>query len=227
MKKFLRAAVFILAALATAVFILSFSIELPIRARSFYYNSIDRYELVEKSGESRENIIAAYDEVMDSLTKGTPFGTGVFTCSDEAKAHFEDCAVLFAVDLAAMIISAVLLSGYAVLRVTGKVKPYKISPVIIGAAAAVLPIVFFGVFLATDQNAAYTFFHTLLFPGKQNWIFDYYKDSIIRILPMRYFIECGVIIGVSDVLLSAVFIATGTVFTVKMRKKGLKTAKNA
>ena len=220
MKKFLRAAVFALTALATAVFILSFSIEAPIRARSFYYGGIDRYGLVEKSGESRENIVAAYDELMDFLTKGAPFGTGVFTCSDEARSHFEDCAALFAVDLAALIISAVLLIGYAVLRVTGKVGAFKLSPVIIGAALALIPIVFFGVFLLIDMTAAYYFFHNLLFPGKLNWLFDSVNDNVIFILPTQYFIECGIMIGVIDAALSAVFIAAGTVFTVKMRKNG-------
>ncbi|MBQ1385985.1 MAG: DUF1461 domain-containing protein, partial [Erysipelotrichales bacterium] len=37
-------------------------------------------------------------------------------------------------------------------------------------------------------------FHTIFFPGKTNWIFDWNDDQIIRILPEEFFRNAGILI---------------------------------
>ncbi|MBQ7327319.1 MAG: DUF1461 domain-containing protein, partial [Clostridia bacterium] len=44
-------------------------------------------------------------------------------------------------------------------------------------------------------------FHTIFFPGKDNWLFSWYEDEIIRILPQNFFMNCAILIFVSIVLL--------------------------
>ena len=54
--------------IAAALLIISFSIGIPIWFRPFYYWQIDVLEIEEYSGEDRETIREAYDEVLDYLT---------------------------------------------------------------------------------------------------------------------------------------------------------------
>lgn len=51
-----------------------------------------------------------------------------------------------------------------------------------------------GTYALIDLNGAYAFFHKIFFPGKSNWVFDVYKDPIIKALPQEFFINCGILI---------------------------------
>ena len=55
-----------------ALFIITFSIGLPIYFRPFYYMQIESLGIPEMCGESYETIKDAYDEVLDYLTKFLP-----------------------------------------------------------------------------------------------------------------------------------------------------------
>ena len=74
----------ILLGLALAFFILTFSIGLPIYFRPFYYMQIETLGVEARSGYSRDQIIEAYDEMLDYCTlPWTEFGTGEMEYSDE------------------------------------------------------------------------------------------------------------------------------------------------
>ena len=57
------------------------------------------------------------------------------------------------------------------------------APMIIGALAAI------------DFDRAFVIFHSIFFPGKTNWIFDWNADQIIRVLPREFFRNCAILIG--------------------------------
>ena len=200
--------VFAFTVIFTALFILSFSVSLPICIREFYYSQIEALNIPEASGETKENVIIAFDELMNSLVGNDEFKTGVFSCSEDAKAHFLDCKWLFGLDFAVLLISSVFLVLYFIFKYIFKKIPKtkSFSPTFYGALIALIPIVFFGVYLLIDLNGAYLFFHQIFFAGKDNWSFHPVYDSIINILPMQFFINCGVLIGVFVILLSVVFI---------------------
>ena len=64
--------------------------------------------------------------------------------------------------------------------------------------AAVLSLtapIMIGCLAALDFNRAFTVFHTIFFPGKTNWVFDWYADQIIRVLPQEFFRNCAIVIG--------------------------------
>lgn len=123
----------IVMSIAVALAILTGSIAAPIIIRPFYYAQIDPLELERSSGLSREEIIEAYDEVLDyCIGVSGEFSAGVL--------------------------------------------------LVIGAAAA------------TNFDRAFTVFHSLFFPGKDNWIFDPAQDPIITLMPEEFFRNCAIFI---------------------------------
>ena len=59
-----------------------------------------------------------------------------------------------------------------------------------------------GFFCVLDFNKAFTVFHHIFFPGKDNWLFDYQLDQIINILPEDFFAACAALIGASILLIT-------------------------
>ncbi len=194
-SKFLSA----LFALALVLFLLTAAISLPIYIRGFYYSHIDAMDLPARTGHTKAEIMEAYDQVLDYLTKpGREFGTGVFPHSPEGAAHFADCKVLFDLNRNVLIVSGALLAALLLLRKLGKAEAYRLgkrSAAFWAAVfAVVLPIVLGGL-AALNFDRAFVIFHSLFFPGKSNWIFDWYADAIIQVLPQDFFMHCAMLIG--------------------------------
>lgn len=185
-------------ALSLVLFLITAAISLPIYCRGFYYAHIEPMGLPEYTGFSPEQIREAYDEVLDYLTAGTEFGTGVFPHSAEGADHFADCKVLFDLNRNVLLLSGAVLLILLLLRKLGKTGPYRLGrrSAAFWAAifAVVLPIVL-GALAATDFDRAFVIFHSLFFPGKSNWIFDWRTDAIILALPQDFFMHCAMLIG--------------------------------
>lgn len=207
--------------LAAIFFILTFSIALPIYIRGFYFCQIESLGIEENTGYDAETIKGAYNGVMDYLTLGKEFSCGTLGYSESGKAHFEDCKKLFDLNLAVLCISAaILLIAFVLrkLRLTDKIKIFGFVPTFwSGILALVLPSAL-GIYAAIDFDSAFTLFHTVFFPGKENWLFDPSVDEIIRILPSRFFAGCGIFIAVSVLLISAALILRGVLIKAKTRK---------
>ena len=179
------------------LFLLTASIGLPIYIRPFYYAHIDAYELAQRSGFTEEEIRQAYDEVLDYLTlPGKEFGTGVMACSHAAEHHFADCRVLFALNAVVLAGSGAVLLVLLLMR--KKWGPYRLGKRSAAFWAAVLALaapVIIGALAAIDFDRAFVIFHSIFFPGKTNWIFDWHADQIIRVLPQEFFRNCAILIG--------------------------------
>ncbi len=200
----------LLFALALFCFILTFSIGLPIYCRPFYYAQIKPLELEKYSGFTAAEIKEAYDQVLDYLTlPGKPFGTGVMAHSVEGAAHFADCKVLFDLNAVVLLSSAAVLLLLWLLRRAGKTGPYRLgrrsAAFYAGLAAVVLPLVIGGL-AALDFDRAFIIFHSIFFPGKNNWIFDWRTDEIILVLPQEFFMYCAMLIGASVLLFATVLL---------------------
>ena len=170
---------------AVALALLTGSIAAPIIIRPFYYAQIEPLELEQSSSLSREEIIEAYDEVLDyCIGASDEFSAGVLPFSESGSAHFADCRTLRGHGAAfwgAAGIGAVLL--------------------VIGAAAA------------TNFDRAFTMFHSLFFPSKDNWIFDPALDPIITLMPEEFFRNCAI-------LILAVLIAACAATIIADKRKG-------
>lgn len=206
---------------ALLVFIIGFAFALPIWFRPFYYMQIGPLKIEENSGFTYDQIVKAYNDVMNYLNFGTPFAVGGLKCSAAAVSHFEDCKVLFDLDTLGVIISAVVLVGGLLLAKFAEFKPKKIAgfdySFYTGVVGALIPPVV-GIAIAVDFENAFRLFHTIFFPGKDNWLFSWYEDEIIRILPEEFFMSCGILIIVVWFAACIALIVRGVI----KRKKLLK-----
>ena len=188
----------ILFALALVLFLITAAISLPIYCRGFYYAHIEPMGIPEYTGFSPVQIREAYDQVLDYLTAGKPFGTGVFPHSAEGAAHFADCKVLFDLNRNVLLLSGGVLLMLLLLRKLGKTGPYRLGSRSAAFWAAifaiVLPLVLGGL-AALNFDRAFVIFHRVFFPGKTNWVFNWQTDSIILALPQDFFMHCAMLIG--------------------------------
>ena len=175
----------IVMSIAVALAILTGSIALPIIIRPFYYAQIDPLELERSSGLSREEIIEAYDEVLDyCIGASDEFSAGVLPFSESGSAHFADCRSLFILDLwlffgsmAAIALLKLYRRRHEIPRLRGHGAAFW------GAAGIGVVLLVIGAAAATNFDHAFTVFHSLFFPGNDNWIFDPAQDPIITLMP--------------------------------------------
>ncbi len=196
--------------LCLALVLFTGSVAVPILCRPFYYLHIDLLCLEESTGLTREEIITAYDEMMDYCLGGDTFSTGVLPWSESGKSHFEDVRTLFLLDLqvlATAIVATVLLMVLSRRRGLRPARPLRRGPGFWAGAGLGAVFLVIGGLAATDFYRAFVIFHTLFFPGKSNWLFDEKTDAIITILPRAYFMDCAILILAVLVLGCALLIA--------------------
>ncbi len=208
-------------AVALFLFILTFSISLPIYFRPFYYLHIDSLELELKSGFTREEITDAYNGALDFLTlPNQEFDTGTLKHSESGEAHFADCKRLFMLNGGVLLGSAMCLAVLLILRRLNKVGEFRLgrfsAKLYSGIAAILVPLVV-GALASIDFNKAFTVFHKIFFNGKDNWMLDWRTDEIILILPEEFFRNCAILIGASILIFSSTLIALEIIKTVKKR----------
>ena len=193
MRRFLS----VLCMVAVFLFLLTASIGLPIYIRPFYYAHIGAYDLEGLSGYPEAQIREAYDEVLDYLTlPGREFGTGELPHSPEGKAHFEDCKVLFDLNASILLISGAILAVlFAMRNRWGAYRLGKHSALLWAAVLSLTAPIMIGALAASNFDRAFVIFHSIFFPGKTNWVFDWYADPIIRVLPQVFFRNCAILIG--------------------------------
>lgn len=186
------------------LFLLTASIGLPIYIRPFYYAHIGAFDLEARSGYSEEQIRQAYDEVLDYLTlPGKEFGTGELPHSADGEAHFEDCKVLFDLNASILLISGAILAMLFVMRRRwGAYRLGKHSAYLWAAVLSLAAPIVIGALAAMDFDRAFVIFHSIFFPGKTNWVFDWFADPIIRVLPQEFFRNCAILIGVGLVTMA-------------------------
>lgn len=191
----------ILFGVALFLFIISFSIGLPIYCRFFYYAQIDALSLPENTGFSFNQIKSAYDQMLNFLTlPNQTFGTGVFKFSESGAEHFKDCKILFDINLIALISSSVFLILTLLLEKKGKItlaRPFNMSVSFISATAILSLLLIIGIIVAIDFSSAFTVFHHIFFAGKDNWLFNPNEMEVIKILPEQFFLNCALLIGAS------------------------------
>lgn len=194
--------------LAVAIFfcILTTSIGLPIYVRPFYYLHIEALDLPGVSGFAADQIREAYNEVLDYLTlPGREFGTGDMIYSESGKTHFEDCKFLFDLNAGILLLSLTVVIVLMILRKANRIGPLEIGghgSAYWGAVGAVgIPVVIGGL-AAMDFDRAFVIFHSIFFPGKDNWLFSWNEDQIIRVLPQQFFMNCAILIGAGILVFS-------------------------
>ena len=132
--------------------------------------------------------------------------------SAEGASHFADVRVLFILDLAVLAVTLLFLLGLwitcrrrhtALPRLAGRTPGF-------WAACGLCGIILIVAALAvTDFSRAFTIFHSVFFPGKENWLFDPATDPVSLLLPEEFFRNCAIAIAASLLLLCLVLALTG------------------
>lgn len=182
----------------TALLVLSASIAVPLLCRPFYYAHIQALNLDGYTGLSVEQIKEAFDQVMDYCLGLRPdFAAGVLPFSESGASHFADVRVLFLLDLWVAVIS---LAALVILFIISRRKKLTPAPLLGHGPGFWAAIGLGGLFLivgglaATNFERAFVIFHSLFFPGKTNWLFDWRTDPIILLLPEDFFRNCAILI---------------------------------
>lgn len=182
----------------TALLVLSASIAVPLLCRPFYYAHIEALNLDGYTGLSVEQIKEAFDQVMDYCLGLRPdFAAGVLPFSESGASHFADVRVLFLLDLWVAVIS---LAALVILFIISRRKKLTPTPLMGHGPGFWAAIGLGGLFLivgglaATNFERAFVIFHSLFFPGKTNWLFDWRTDPIILLLPEDFFRNCAILI---------------------------------
>ena len=67
-------------------------------------------------------------------------------------------------------------------------------------------IVLVAILASMDFYAAFVTFHSIFFPGKENWILNYRTDPIINVMPQDFFMHCAILILVLLLLGCVIFL---------------------
>ncbi len=212
-KKVTSRALTVLAVALIIILVITFSIGLPIYFRPFYYVQINALDMPAETGYDYDTIKTAYDEVLNYLTlPGFEFGTGELQYSEVGEGHFADCKFLFDLNLWAFVISLCLFVVIYILsrrRIIELCAPRGFDVGFWAGCVTLSVFVLLGIVVSVDFNTAFTVFHTLFFPGKDNWIFNPKYDEIIKVMPEQFFMNCAILIASSIILISAVLIVLG------------------
>lgn len=188
----------VLISLALALVVLTGSVAVPILCRPFYYAQIAPLGLEDYTGLTEEQIRTVYDQVMDyCLGRTERFSAGVLPFSGSGADHFADVQRLFVLDLWVLAGCALVLVIVLLLCRWARVRPHRFlgrGPGFWAATGLGAVFLALGVAAAADFDRAFTVFHTLFFPGKDNWIFDWRTDPVILILPQEFFRNCALLI---------------------------------
>lgn len=208
MKKFLS----VLTIPLTALAVLTGAIALPLLVRPFYWAQIQALDIPARSGLTVEQLRDAFGDVMDYCLGLRPdFAAGVLPFSAEGASHFADVRVLFILDLAVLAVTLLFLLGLwiACRRRTALPRLAGRTPGFWAACGLGGIILIVAALAATNFDRAFTIFHGIFFPGKENWLFDPATDPVILLLPEEFFRHCAIAIAASLLLLCLVLALTG------------------
>jgi len=140
------------------------------------------------------------------------FAAGVLPSSAEGASHFADVRALFLLDLAVLAMTLLFLLGLWVAcrrRRTALPRLGGRTPGFWAACGLGGVILIVAALAATDFDRAFTIFHGIFFPGKENWLFDPATDPVILLLPEEFFHNCAIAIAASLLGLCLVLALTG------------------
>lgn len=187
----------IVMAVLTTTGILSGAIAVPILCRQFYYAHIEPLCMRLRVGLPEEQVRETYDEVMDyCLGMTEDFRLTHLTWSAEGADHFADVQRLFLLDLRVAAVSILLLILLWGIAQRKHLRPAFIkghSPGFWAAIGLGTAFAIIGSLAAMDFDRAFTTFHAVFFPGKDNWIFDAKTDPVIDMLPEVFFRNCAIL----------------------------------
>ncbi|EGZ30915.1 TIGR01906 family membrane protein [Malacoplasma iowae] len=228
-NKILKWSLSIIFFISLFLFLLSFSIAMPVLNRWFYFVQIKTLNISEISGYSYNDIVYSYNKLLDYLTfPWAGFDLGVFKYSQEGKEHFQDTKVLFMIDLSILIVTSIICLVFVIVnwRIKNKflVKVLNKSIGFLVSIISLILILLIVFLVSLDFEKAFIIFHKIFFKGKDNWVFDPTVDPIIKILPEQFFLNSFIFIAVVYLFSHLVIISKEVILLKKRKNKVQKAA---
>lgn len=179
-----------------ALAVLTGSILPVLLVRGFYTVQIGPLGICEASG----------------LTRRPDFAAGVLPFSAEGADHFADVRGLFLLVVWVFVAAAgLLLAGTVVCRLRRQRLPRLggRTPGFWAACGLGGLFLLIALLAALDFDRAFTVFHSIFFPGKDNWLFDPVTDPVILILPEAFFRNCAIAIVTVLLTVCIMLVVTG------------------
>lgn len=166
-------------------------LNIAIFFRPLYYWDISFLSLEKRSGLIKEEILANYNALIDYCS---PFYSGTLhlpslSVSTDAIGHFAKVKIIFGIFDFLAICSFVILIVYFL----KKRKQITFSQILTWGITTLTVPVLLGLCCAFFWEQTFVYFHKIFFHGDY-WLFDWNADSIIRILPDTFFLQCAVLI---------------------------------
>ena len=140
------------------------------------------------------------------------FAAGVLPFSAEGAGHFADVRGLFLLAVWVFVAAAgLLLAGAVVCRLQRQRLPRLggRTPGFWAACGLGGLFLLIALLAALDFDGAFTVFHSIFFPGKDNWLFDPVTDPVILILPEAFFRNCAIAIVTVLLTVCIMLVVTG------------------
>lgn len=187
--------------LSLFLLILSFSIAFTINFTPLYSWTAQSMNLAERLGMSHEVLMENYHILLDYLNKPwvSELSMPNFPSSDSGLFHFYEVKILFMIDYAVLLVTAIGSFFYVRYlrrskRIWVMIKPF--------AVGIVVPLVLL-FFLAVNFDRLFVLFHEVFF-NNDAWIFNPTTDPIIMALPQDFFMYCFIVaFGLMEALLVA------------------------
>ena len=168
-----------------------------------------RDDILEYAGLAEEDLVRINEALADCLQgdeealaglEAEVFGRLQPVFNERELVHMEDCAKLFelarTVKQAAKIIGPLMLIiGFVLLKDRRRIS----LAVCLGPLGIVVPLAALAAWAAVDFNAAFNFFHEMLFTNDL-WLLNPATDLLIRICPQSMFMNMGIRIGVMSLI---------------------------
>lgn len=181
-----------------ALAVLTGSILPVLLVQGFYTVQIGPLGICEASGLTRQQAAEAFGDVMDYCMGRRPdFAAGVLPFSAEGAGHFADVRGLF------LLAVWVFVAAAGLPRLGGRTPGFWAA---CGLGGLFLLI---ALLAALDFDGAFTVFHSIFFPGKDNWLFDPVTDPVILILPEAFFRNCAIAIVTVLLTVCIMLVVTG------------------
>ena len=199
------------------------AILVPILCRPFYYAHIQPLKLSEQTGLTVTDIKRAYNEMLDYCLGLDEFATGTLPWSESGKAHFFDVQQLFFLAFRLFGLCVVVLFLLWLLSRFLHLRPALLlghGPCFWSGAGLGILFLLVGGLASLDFHGAFVFFHTLFFPGKDNWILNSKTDPIIDILPQIFFRNCAILI-LALIIIGCIFLMLVDIISINHRRRAI------
>ena len=183
-----------------AVTTICIAVSVTVLFRQLYYFDIDRLNIPENSGFTRQECIRNYDVLIDYNILGgdKELQFPDMVVSVQGRIHFEEVKTIF---MAAQIIAAaggLFLTGLLIWRR----RTYRWMRVSVIMSAVIAISTLEAVFV--DWQWTFVVMHKIFFRNEY-WLFNPVTDSIINILPDTFFMHCGMMIVGIVVFINIIF----------------------